>query len=178
MLMRFIKRLIFVILLLVIAFFVYRLINPTAANQLLSDIKSFSNDKIGTHFILTWEILVQSWVVLDTTGTVVDTTWFLQDSSGDEQLLLNDAELSQDTGSSLVEHTTWTISQTPCPAMLTVKTCPTNQEKYVSYTSHECGTYYACRTKTTTTTTPNPITKPSSSQKNSDTDIFLKNFWK
>jgi hypothetical protein len=50
--MRFIKRFIFVILLLIIAFFIYRLISPKAAKELLFDLKSFSNDKIGTHFSL------------------------------------------------------------------------------------------------------------------------------
>ena len=58
--MRFIKRLIFVILLLLIAFFVYRLINPTAAKELLYDIKSFSNTTIGTHFSLSGEVLVET----------------------------------------------------------------------------------------------------------------------
>jgi len=177
MLMRFIKRLMFVILLLVIAFFVYRLINPTAAKELLYDIKSFSNTTIGTHFSLSEEVLVETWVVLDMTGIVLGDTWLLEEMSGDEQLLLNDAELPQDTGISLVEEVTWTISQTPCPAMPTVNSCPTNQEKYVSYTSPECWTYYSCRTKTTTPPTPKTITKPSSSQNNRDTDNFLKNFW-
>jgi hypothetical protein len=58
--MRFIKRLIFVVLLLVIAFFIYRLISPTAAKELLYDIKSFSNDKIGTHFSLSGEVLLET----------------------------------------------------------------------------------------------------------------------
>ncbi len=110
------------------------------------------------------------------TGVILDTTWFLQDSSGDEELLLSDAELPQDTGSSLVEHTTWTVSTTPCPAMPTVNSCPTNQEKYVSYTSPECGTYYSCRIKTTTPTPPKTTTTTSSSHDNS-LDTFLKNFW-
>ncbi|MEI6672975.1 MAG: hypothetical protein WCL02_06720 [bacterium] len=56
--MRFIKRFFFIIFLLLIAFFVYRLISPKAANALLFDLKTFSNDKIGTHFILSGEILV------------------------------------------------------------------------------------------------------------------------
>jgi len=172
MLMRFIKRLIFVVLLLVIAFFVYRLVNPTAAKELLYDIKSLSNNTIGTHFALSGEVLVETWVVLDMTGIILWDTWFLEEMSGDEQLLLNDAELPQDTGISLVEEVTWTISQTPCPAMPTVNSCPTNQEKYVSYTSSECGTYYSCRTKTIT---PKTITKPSSSQ-NQGLDTFLDNF--
>jgi len=50
--MRFIKRLIFVVFLLVAAFFVYRVISPTAAKELLYDLKSFANDTIGTHFSL------------------------------------------------------------------------------------------------------------------------------
>jgi hypothetical protein len=50
--MRFIKRLIFIFILLLIAFFIYRLINPTAAKDLLYDLKSFSNTTIGTHFSL------------------------------------------------------------------------------------------------------------------------------
>ena len=58
--MRFIKRLIFVVLLLVIAFFVYRLVNPTAAKELLYDIKSLSNNTIGTHFALSGEVLVET----------------------------------------------------------------------------------------------------------------------
>lgn len=51
--MRFIKRLFFVTILLVIAFFFYRLINPAGAKALLYDIKSFFNTTIGTHFSLT-----------------------------------------------------------------------------------------------------------------------------
>jgi hypothetical protein len=43
--MKFIKRLIFVFILLLLAFFVYRLVNPSAAKDLLQDMKSFSNDK-------------------------------------------------------------------------------------------------------------------------------------
>jgi hypothetical protein len=54
--MRFVKRFIFVLILLLIAFFIYRLVNPTAAKELLFDLKTFSNDKIGTHFSLSGEI--------------------------------------------------------------------------------------------------------------------------
>ena len=32
-----------------------------------------------------------------------------------------------------------------CPGMPTVDSCPSGQEKYVTYESRECGTYYACR---------------------------------
>ncbi len=58
MIMKFIKRLIFVIILLLIAFFIYRLISPKAANELLRDLKSFSNTTIGTHFVLSGQTLV------------------------------------------------------------------------------------------------------------------------
>jgi len=50
--MRFIKRLIFIIVLLLVAFFVYRLINPTAAKALLYDLATFSNTRLHTHFTL------------------------------------------------------------------------------------------------------------------------------
>jgi hypothetical protein len=56
--MRFVKRFIFVVILLVLAFFIYRLISPKAANQLLLDIKTFSNDTIGTRFSLSGEVIV------------------------------------------------------------------------------------------------------------------------
>lgn len=50
--MRFIKRFIFVLILLVIAFFIYRRISPKAANNLLDDLKTLSNNTIGTNFSL------------------------------------------------------------------------------------------------------------------------------
>lgn len=72
--MKFIKRLLFILFLLIVAFFVYRLINPTAAKELLYDLKSFSNDTIGTHFSLSGEVLETTGVVLDLTGTIVEST--------------------------------------------------------------------------------------------------------
>lgn len=42
--------------------------------------------------------------------------------------------------------------------MPTVNTCPTDQEKYVSYNSPECGIYYSCRAKTITTPTTKTTT--------------------
>jgi len=93
--MRFVKRFIFVVILLVLAFFVYRLISPKAANQLLLDIKTFSNDTIGTRFSLTGEVTVVTWMVLDLSGTVSEITWSLVEITGDEQLLLTDTELSE-----------------------------------------------------------------------------------
>ena len=74
MLMRFIKRLIFVIILLLIAFFIYRLISPTAAKELLYDLKTFSNTMIGTHFTLSGEVLATTGTVLDMTGALIEDT--------------------------------------------------------------------------------------------------------
>lgn len=60
MTMRFIKRFIFVIILLLIAFFIYRLISPQGAKQLLYDLKLSSNSTIGTEFPLSGDVLVVS----------------------------------------------------------------------------------------------------------------------
>ena len=153
--MRFIKRFIFVLILLLIAFFIYRLINPTAAKELLFDLKTFSNDKIGTHFSLSGEI-IETWVVLNMTGTVLEDTWFLQEISGDEQLLLNDAELTQE---SFTE--TWT------PSVATAVVAPTP-------------TPVPTPTPTTVKTTPTTTktTSSSSSKDTSDLNAFLKKFGK
>lgn len=58
--MRFIKRFIFVIILLLIAFFIYRLISPQGAKQLLYDLKLSSNSTIGTEFPLSGDVLLVS----------------------------------------------------------------------------------------------------------------------
>lgn len=102
-LMRFIKKFFFICILIVLAFFVYRLISPTSANALLSDIKSFSNDTLGTHFALSQPILESTWVVLDVTGVVLEETWILQEFASGDELLLNDVDLSQQSMS------TWTV---------------------------------------------------------------------
>ncbi|MEK7192461.1 MAG: hypothetical protein AAB646_03030, partial [Patescibacteria group bacterium] len=44
----------------------------------------------------------------------------------------------------------WPPSQKPieppiCPSLPTVSECPAGEEKYVTYTSRDCGTYYGCR---------------------------------
>jgi hypothetical protein len=104
--MRFIKRLIFVLLLLVIAFFIYRLISPQSAQQLLYDLKLSSNSTLGTQFPLSGEVIVTSWVVLDLTGVLVEDTWALQEITGDEELLLSDFELL------LEDDRTWTVTTT------------------------------------------------------------------
>lgn len=48
---------------------------------------------------------------------------------------------------------------TPCPGMPTVDSCPTDQEKYLVFSSSDCGEYYACRA-TTVTSTPTVVETP------------------
>lgn len=112
--MRFIKRLIFIIILLLIAFFIYRLISPQSAKQFLYDLKLSSNTTIGTQFLLTGEILDSSGLSLDVAEVVVENTWILQDISDDEQLLLNDFEFLQEDIATGIYTTgivsTWVIS--------------------------------------------------------------------
>src|SRR3989344_3945472 len=45
-----------------------------------------------------------------------------------------------------------------CPAMPTVESCPAGEEKVVSFTSPECGTYYMCERKYTGTQVKYPYT--------------------
>jgi len=155
--MRFIKRLIFVIILLLLAFFVYRLINPKAAQSLLFDLKTFSNTTIWTHFPLSGDVVVTSWVVIDLTGTIeswiVQDTWALQELTGTDELLLKDTSFSPEVSGAIVttwvsysSGTTWSsISSDRCPAMPTVDSCPSGQEKYIVYSSSVCWTYYSCK---------------------------------
>jgi len=102
--MKFIKRLVFVLILLLVAFFIYRMISPAAAKNLLYDLKSFSNNTIGTHFSLSGTTLLVTWTVIDITGTILQDTWGLQEITGDDELLLRDITLSQenlDTGNDI-----------------------------------------------------------------------------
>ncbi len=131
--MRFVKKIVFVLLLLIIAFFVYRLISPNSANNLLLDIKTFSNTSFGTHFDLSGTILETSGVVLDTTWTVLDASGVSllttgQENTGDE-LLLSDVELS--TGQTTIPATgtivsSWATVITSAPVVVpVVKKTPT-----------------------------------------------------
>ncbi len=88
--MRFIKRILFVAFLLLIAFWIYRLINPSWAKALLYDLKSFANDKAGTYFSLTGNVVEETSVVLET-GTVIDSSLGLQELTGTDGGLLLDA---------------------------------------------------------------------------------------
>jgi hypothetical protein len=187
--MRFLKRLLFILLLLLLSFFLYRLINPTWAKALLFDLKSFSNTRLGTHFVLTDEPLTTSWSSLTITWNALSNTWILQETSDDE--LLFDDIFPPEDDSSTKSQTTWvlndtlndtssTTSSTPCPAMPTVNSCPANQEKYVSYSSSACWEYYACRIKTVTPPSTTVVTPSStnglSSQELRDLKNLLKNF--
>lgn len=114
--MIFIKRFFFVLILLVIAFFVYRMIHPVWAASLLYDLKSFSNSTLGTDFVLfsdiqntTGAIFDETWIVLDVTGILFDDTGSLQEISGDE-LLLHDVDILDEPISDTQPFVTWTIS--------------------------------------------------------------------
>jgi hypothetical protein len=98
--MRFIKRFVVVLVLLVLAFFFYRLINPTGAKALLFDLKNFSNNSIGTNFSLTQdgeEVLLDTWTVLGETGVLIDNDSVLQEIDEADELLLGDISLDEET---------------------------------------------------------------------------------
>ncbi len=105
----------------VAAFFVYRVISPTAAKELLYDLKSFANDTIGTHFSLNGWVEVITWTVLDETGIVLEETWALQETTGDEELLLDDAVVTQED---FATETTTTTTTTPNTTTTTTTTTP------------------------------------------------------
>ncbi len=78
----------------------------------MHDLKTVSNDKIGTHFVLTGNVIVDTSLSLDTTGAVLENTWGLQEITGDDLLLLNDIELSQESFTTEIVET-WISSATP-----------------------------------------------------------------
>jgi hypothetical protein len=116
----------------------------------LFDIKTFSNDKIWTHFSLSGEILIASWVVLDETGIVLEETWALQELTGDEELLLNAAEFSWESLDT-TNSTAWTNSKTQTTSSTT-------------------------STQTQTQTTTSSSSKKLSDQENRDMKNLLENF--
>jgi monoamine oxidase len=146
--MRFIKRLIFILLLLVVAFFIYRLISPTWAQQLLSDLKTFSNDTIGTHFSVDSVSISTTWSVLDLTGVVttgvvitgMEQTWALQEIIGDEELMFESSLLQDNTTGMIASWTTvsWTTvvfvpeAETPTRTIPSTTTKPTTSYKGLS----------------------------------------------
>ncbi len=137
--MRFIKRFIFMVILLVIAFFAYRLINPSWATSLLYDLKSFANSSLWTNFSLTEDAQVATGDILIDTGFVIDNSWALEEVS-DEELLLGDVDLVDttiDTVSIVDSWTdvpvTWTIaSPTPSTTTTTPKTTVTTPKTTVT----------------------------------------------
>lgn len=157
--MRFIKRLVFILILLVIAFFIYRLISPLAAQSLLSDLKSFSNTTIGTHFILSTETVIDTWTTLDMTGVVLQNTWGLQEITGDDDFLLTDVDYIQDDLDTW-DYISWMVDLETSPSLPTTSS-PLPPEISIP-----------------TTGTPKPTPVVPSSQSNSDLDKFLQNFGK
>lgn len=104
--MKFIKRLLFIVLLLLLAFFIYRLINPSAAKTLVQDVKTFSNDRFWTHFVVSTEIekiIVETWTILEETGIILQETGafledivLLQEFDDEDALLLVDDSIEKD----------------------------------------------------------------------------------
>lgn len=101
--MTFIKRFIFICVLLVLAFFVYRLISPTSAKSFVTEIQSFLNATIGTNFSLddaSWSLEYDT-SPLSLTGVLVD-TWLLLVDDWEDELLLDEVSLDETLAS-------WTI---------------------------------------------------------------------
>lgn len=128
--MKFIKRLLFILLLLLAAFGVYRVVSPTAAKALLQDMKTFSDDRFGTDFVVTTEseeILIETWTILEETGTLIEDTDDLQELSDEDELLLGDDLVEEsfweDTTTPVVEETS--EPSTPTPPSVPVPTTTT-----------------------------------------------------
>lgn len=133
--MKFIKRLLFILILLLAAFGVYRLVSPTAAKALLQDMKTFSNDKFGTNFGVTTEseeVLVETWTILEETGAIVEDTGALQELSDEDELLLGD---------DLVEESFWdtttppVVEEAPEPSTPTTPSVPATTTPTTTTTS-------------------------------------------
>lgn len=167
--MKFIKRIVFVLILLVIAFFIYRLISPKSAQWLLFDLKHFSNTTIGTHFSLSGESLVVTWTVLNLTGIVIENTWVLQEITGNDELLVSDILFSEED--MFAETTvTWTIDSW----IFSSWTIPVNQLPPSS--SLTTSSVVPLSTPTISKTILSKPAPKSSSSTSSDFDIFLRNF--
>ena len=89
-----------------LAFFIYRLINPSAAKTLVQDVKTFSNDRFWTHFVVSTEIekiIVETWTILEETGIILQETGafledivLLQEFDDEDALLLVDDSIEKD----------------------------------------------------------------------------------
>lgn len=104
--MKFVKRFVFIVIIVIVAFFVYRLISPTAAKSLLSDIKSFSNTTFWTHFALQQVNVVTTWSDSSVATGSVDITWELQEITGADVLFGEDDLI---TGQHIPTSPTWTV---------------------------------------------------------------------
>lgn len=117
------------LILLLIAFFVYRLINPSGAKSMLYDLKSFSNDKIGTHFALTGDVVELTWTLVNMTGDILEDTWTLQNSWDD--LFLEDSLLLEETSQEepVIDIQTGADEQVPTTTATNTNTSTTNVAK-------------------------------------------------
>lgn len=104
--MKFVKRFVFIVIIVIVAFFVYRLISPTAAKSLLSDIKSFFNTTFWTHFALQQVNVVITWSDSSVATGSVDITWELQEITGTDVLFGEDDLI---TGQHIPTSSTWTV---------------------------------------------------------------------
>jgi hypothetical protein len=136
-----------------LAFFVYRLVNPSAAKDLLQDMKSFSNDKFWTDFVITTqleELTIETWTVLEETGVLVTNDSELQELNDEDELLLSDE---------LIEENFWANETTPI-------------EEEVPQTPPTTPSVPVATPPTTTTTTTTVTTKPSSNDGISKQDLI------
>ncbi len=112
--MKFVKRFVFIVIIVIVAFFVYRLISPTAAKSLLSDIKSFSNTTFWTHFALQQVNVVTTWSDNSIATGSVNITGELQEITGADALFVEDdiitGQQTPTTSTWIVEVDTWTTS--------------------------------------------------------------------
>lgn len=101
--MRFIKRFIFLLVILGWAFLVYRLISPNAAKSLMYDIQSLfvthKEPSLSGTLPASWDMIVPI------TGDVTPISWDLQELSREDELIVSDILQAQDTGDA-----TWTVS--------------------------------------------------------------------
>lgn len=145
--MKFVKRIIFIVILLLLSFFVYRLINPSAAKTLVQDVKTFSNDTLGTHFVVTteleeivvetWTILQESWIVLQETDLILEDTSILQEFDDEDALLLVNDFIEEDVSNDLVvvEYISWSSSVSTPPEVPTSPSKPSSPKKTTSSSS-------------------------------------------
>lgn len=145
--MKFIKRLLFIVLLLLLAFFIYRLINPSAAKTLVQDVKTFSNDRFWTHFVVSTEIekiIVETWTILEETGIILQETGafledivLLQEFDDEDALLLVNDFIEEDVSNDLVvvEYISWSSSVSTPPEVPTSPSKPSSPKKTTSSSS-------------------------------------------